>query len=104
MDNIKDKYDYIGEFHQGVAIVVKNDLYGAILMGGHEIISPTYDYISTFKDGYAQAIRKGECVTINLSGRKCVCCENKIIEIGEAYDEVRNFYNGLACVRQKDKW
>lgn len=40
MDNIKDKYDYIGEFHQGVAIVVKESLYGAILMGGHEIIVP----------------------------------------------------------------
>ena len=104
MDSIKDKYDYIGEFHQGVAIVVKDSFYGAILMGGHEIIAPSYDYISAFKDGYAQAIRKGECITINLSGRKCVCCENKIIEIGEAYDEVRNFYNGLACVRQKDKW
>ena len=61
MDSIKEKYDYIGEFYQGVAIVVKDDKYGAILVGGHEIIPPTYDYISTFKDGYAQTIRKGEC-------------------------------------------
>ena len=104
MDSIKDKYDYIGEFHQGVAIVVKDSFYGAILMGGHEIIAPSYDYISPFKDGYAQAIRKGECITINLSERKCINNGNEIIEITEDYDEVRNFHNGVACVRKQNKW
>ena len=59
MDNITEKYDYIGEFNQGIAIVVKNNLYGAILVGGHEIIAPAYDYISPFKDGYAKAFLKG---------------------------------------------
>ena len=71
MNDIKDKYDYIGNFHQGVAIVVKDSFYGAILMGGHEIIAPSYDYISPFKEGYAQAIRKGECKILDLSGREC---------------------------------
>lgn len=104
MDSIKDNYDYIGEFHQGVAIVVKDDKYGAILVGGHEIIAPSYDYISPFKDGYAQAIRKGECITINLSERKCINNGNEIIEITEDYDEVRNFHNGVACVRKQNKW
>lgn len=47
--NIKDKYDYIGDFNQGVAIVVKNNLYGVILMGGYEIIAPSYDYISPLR-------------------------------------------------------
>ena len=81
MDSIKEKYDYIGEFHQGVAIVVKDDKYGAILVGGHEIIPPTYDYISTFKDGYAQTIRKGECKILDLSGRECKKYNDKIIPI-----------------------
>ena len=71
MNELKNRYDYIGEFYQGVAIVVKNNLYGAILMGGHEIIPPTYDYISAFKDGYAHAIKKGECKILDLSGREC---------------------------------
>ena len=35
MANIDNKYDSIGEFHQGIAIVVKDGMYGAILMGGH---------------------------------------------------------------------
>ena len=30
MAEINDKYDHIGEFYQGVAIVIKNDKYGAI--------------------------------------------------------------------------
>ncbi len=104
MKSISDKYDYVGEFHQGVAIVIKNNLYGAILMGGHEIITPTYEYISPFKDGYAQAFSKGECIYINLSGKICICCGNKIIAMPEFYDEIRTFYNGVSCVRKQEKW
>ena len=104
MDNIKDKYDYIGEFHQGVAIVVKDSLYGAILMGGYEIILPIYDYISPFKDGYAQAIRKGECRILDLSGRECKQYEGKLIAIPAKYDSVRDFKNGYACVQLNGKW
>lgn len=104
MNDIKDKYDYISEFHQGVAIVVKDDKYGAILMGGHEIISPTYDYISTFKDGYAQAIRKGECKIIDLSGRECKKYNDSLIAIPSKYDSVRDFNDGYACVSINGKW
>lgn len=104
MDNIKDKYDYIGDFNQGVAIVVKNNLYGVILMGGNEIIAPGYDYISQFKDGYAQAIRKGECRILDLSGRECKQYEGKLIAIPAQYDSVRDFKNGYACVQLNGKW
>lgn len=104
MDNIKDKYDYIGDFNQGVAIVVKNNLYGAVLMGGNEIIAPSYDYISPFKDGYAQAIRKGECKILDLSGRECKQYEGKLIAIPAKYDSVRDFKNGYACVQINGKW
>lgn len=104
MDNIKDKYDYIGEFHQGVAIVVKDSLYGAILMGGYEIILPIYDYISPFKDGYAQAIRKGECRILDLSGRECERYNEKLIATPSKYDEVREFKDGYACVKLNGLW
>lgn len=99
-----NKYDYIGEFNQGVAIVVKNNLYGVILMGGNEIIAPSYDYISSFKDGYAQAIRKGECKILNLSGRECKQYNGKFIAIPTKYDSVRDFKNGYACVKLNGKW
>lgn len=99
-----DRYDYVGDFNQGVAIVVKDDLYGVILMGGNEIIAPSYDYISPFKDGYAQAIRKGECKILDLSGRECKHYEGKLIAIPAKYDSVRDFKNGYACVQLNGKW
>lgn len=99
-----DRYDYVGDFSQGVAIVVKDDLYGVILMGGNEIIAPSYDYISPFKDGYAQAIRKGECKILDLSGRECKHYEGKLIAIPAKYDSVRDFKNGYACVQLNGKW
>ena len=104
MNELKNRYDYIGEFYQGVAIVVKDSFYGAILMGGHEIIAPSYDYISQFKDGYAQAIRKGECKILDLSGRECKQYDGKLIAIPTKYDSVRDFKNGYACVQLNGKW
>ncbi len=56
MNEYLDKYDIVNDFHQGVAIVIKDNLYGAILMGGHEIIPTKYDYISSFNNGYEDAI------------------------------------------------
>ncbi|QFQ12069.1 WG repeat-containing protein [Pseudoprevotella muciniphila] len=104
MTNIEDKYDFVGEYHQGVAIVVKDGMYGAILRGGQEIFEPRYDYISAFKDGYAQAIRKGECRILNLSGNECKKYEGNFISISAKYDSVREFKNGHACVQLNDKW
>lgn len=104
MNSINKKYDYIGIFNQGVAIVVKNNLYGAILVGGYEIISPAYDYISAFKDGYAHAIRKGECKILDLSGRECKKYNEKLIAIPSKYDSVREFKDGYACVLLDGKW
>ena len=58
MDNIKDKYDYIGEFHQGVAIIIKNDKYGAVMVGGKEILPPIYDNINPTTNGFLQLLKK----------------------------------------------
>ena len=104
MVEIIDKYDHIGEFYQGVAIVVKDNLYGAVLTGGYEIVPPTYDYITPFRDGYAQAIRKGECRILDLSGRECKRYNDKLIAIPSKYDEVREFKDGYACVRLNGLW
>ena len=98
------KYDFIGEFHQGVAIVVKNGKYGAILQGGHEIIGPSYDYISPFKEGYADAIKNGIYFVLNLSGNMCVKDGSDYIEIPSRYQQARDFKDGLCCVCHDDKW
>lgn len=98
------KYDFIGGFHQGVAIVVKNGKYGAILQGGHEIIAPSYDYISSFKDGYADAIKNGIFFVLNLSGNMCVRDGEDYIEIPKKYQQARDFKDGLCCVCYNEKW
>lgn len=98
------KYDFIGEFHQGVAIVVKNGKYGAILQGGHEIIGPSYDYISPFKEGYADAIKNGIYFVLNLSGNMCAKDGSDYIEIPNKYQQARDFKDGLCCVCHDEKW
>ena len=51
MVEIIDKYDHIGEFYQGVAIVVKDNLYGEINSSGEKSIEPKYQYLKEAKDG-----------------------------------------------------
>ena len=55
MNIFADKYDWIGEFNQGIAIFKKNGKFGAVLIGGKEIIPPVYDALSNFENGYATA-------------------------------------------------
>lgn len=104
MEDYLNKYDWVAPFNQGVAIVVKDNKYGAILTGGQEIIAPSYDYISSFNEGFAQAIKNGQCVIVDLSGSECKRCGNKIIRVPKEYDVVRDFKDGLACVQKNGKW
>ena len=104
MEDYLNKYDWVAPFNQGVAIVVKDNKYGAILTGGQEIIEPSYEYISSFKDGFAQAIKNGCCVMVDLSGSECKQSGNKIIRVPKEYDVVRDFKDGFACVQKDGKW
>lgn len=104
MATIDNKYDWIGDYHQGVAIVVKKGKYGAILQGGYEIINPSYDYISPFRDGYADAIKSGFVFVLNLSGNMCVKDGTDYIEIPNKYQQARDFKDGLCCVCHDEKW
>ena len=85
-------YDKVSAFECGVAIVQKDGYYGAILMGGHEIIEPKYNYLSSFKDGFAEAIKDAECFIINLSGHKCVKFGNTFVEVPQIYPKIRNYH------------
>lgn len=52
----EDKIEVISEYKQGVAIVKKNNLFGAIMVGGKEIIKPIYEKLSDFDCGYKSII------------------------------------------------
>lgn len=102
--HVEKIYDQINDYINGVATVIKDNHYGAILIGGLEIIPPIYDYISPFKNGYATALKKGHCVHIDLSGREYVENGGIFIPVSNEYDEIRNFKDGIACFRINDKW
>jgi hypothetical protein len=98
------KYDQINEFINGVATVIKDNRYGVILVGGLEIIPPTYEYISPFHEGYAVAIKNGKCINIDLSGKEYTQEYRQYISNSKEFDEVRNYHDGIACVCTNHKW
>lgn len=104
MAEINDKYDHIGEFYQGVAIVIKNDKYGAIMIGGKEIVPPIYEELSEFKDGYAVAKWNNEERIVNLSGQIRVSKDDKEIYLPEEYDWGFDFIEDICVVVKNDKY
>lgn len=81
------QYEIVSPFMNGIAIIRKNNLYGAILSGGKELIPPHYQYMSNFIDGYAKAIKNGRTITLDLSGREYIETSNGLFEIpGDVYD------------------
>lgn len=106
MDTKEPKYDFIGEFNQGIAIVKRNGKYGAIMVGGKEIISPIYDAISDFENGIATAKyetfeHKIEERIINLSKQIQVVCGNETIFLPGVFDWGHDFV-GKICIVEKD--
>ena len=102
--NTENKYDHIGEFHQGVAIVEKQGKYGAVMIGGKEIISPIYDELSVFDNGLATAKFNGEERTINMLGQILVKKECDEIFLPEEYDWGFDFIGDICVVVKKDKY
>lgn len=89
---ISGSYDKIGKFSNGVAIVHKGGLVGAIGMDGKEIIKPGYEKISAFgKDGIAYTHKNGLVGLIDKNGK--VIVEN-------IYDMIGHFSGDKAVIRK----
>jgi len=89
---ISGSYDKIGKFSNGVAIVHKGGLVGAIGMDGKEIIKPSYEKISAFgKDGIAYTYKNGLVGLIDNHG-------NVIVD--NSYDMIGRFNGDKAVVRK----
>ena len=104
METFKNKYDFIGEFHQGVAIIRKYDKFGAVMVGGKEIVPSIYDELSEFKDGYAVAKWNNEERVVNLSGQIRVLNGDKEIFLPEEYDWGFDFIEDICVVVKNDKY
>ena len=96
--NSENKYDWIGEFHQGVAIVKKDGKYGAMMVGGKEIVPPIYDSLTEFTDSLAKVEYKGEERIVNLSGQIQVKKDNDFVFIPEKYDWGCDYSGGVCMV------
>lgn len=96
--------DSVFEFKQGIAIVTKNGKFGAVMVGGKEIVPPIYDYLSEFKDGYAVAKWHGEERVVNLSGQVRVLKGDKEIFLPEEYDWGFDFNEDICVVVKNSKY
>lgn len=91
----ENKYDSIGSFQNGIAIVEKDNHFGVVLAGGRELVAPGYDYISPFTDGYAKAIRRGKFVIIDLSGHEYIQTSSGLFEVPEKVFDISECGPGL---------
>ncbi len=89
---ISNKYDKIGKFSQGMAVVHKGGLSGVINMEGKEIVKPEYDHISDFmKDGVAFTRKKDLVGIIDNTGK---------VIVDNQYDYISHFHGNNAVIRK----
>ena len=98
------QYDNEPVFVQGIAIVQKNGKYGAIVVGGKEIIPPIYDAMSEFENGIAIVEYKRNKRVINLSGQIQVTKGKEQVFLPDCYDWADDFCHEYAPVYKDNKW
>lgn len=112
MNEFADKYDWIGDYYQGVAIVRKGNKYGAISKEGEIVISVIYDELSDFVDGYTLAVYNEPKLwgnpmiyvknrLITSTGQVLVANGNERYLLPKGYEWGSDFVNGL-CIVVKD--
>jgi len=89
---VSAKYDKIGKFENGVAIVQKNGLVGVIDMQGKEVVKVEYDRISNFGKDKIAITRKNDLVGL-------VNTDGKVI-VDNMYDFIGHFKDGHAVVKK----
>lgn len=70
---VSKRYDKIGKFKNGLAIVWKNGHCGIITQGGKELVAPDYDKIGSFgNDAIAYTTKDGKVGMLNMEGKVIV--------------------------------
>jgi len=91
-------YQHAADFRGNLAVVSKEVLfgyrYGMIDKSGRWVIKPTFEYISSIRNGMARAVKKGKCSFINSNGIHCLPC---------VWDSASDYYeDGHAFARSED--
>ena len=92
---IKCEYDYVSDFHEGLATVCLNDKWYFIDKTGKEVIECNYEDISFFHEGLARVRLNGKYGFIDKTGKEVIKCK---------YENAYDFHEGLARVQLNDKW
>lgn len=92
---IPPKYDYVGDFSEGLAWVNLNQKYGFIDKLGRTIIILQYDIARNFHDGVAMVGKVEKYGFIDKKGKEVVSIK---------YERAQDFSENLAAVKFNNKW
>lgn len=91
----KKCYEYVCDFCEGMARVIKDDKRGFINRQGREVISCKYEKAKDFCEGMSRVMLKGKYGFVDKLGNLSVPCK---------YEEANDFCEGLARVKYKGKY
>lgn len=88
-------YEEFRNFHEGRAIVKKNNLSGVINTEFKEVLPPQYEFISDYSDGLAVA---------TLGGKSGYLDKNGEVIIDFIFENAYPFKSGFAGVKKNGRW
>lgn len=92
---MKQNFDVVGEFKEGLARIKKFGAYGFINEAGEQVIGCNFSDASDFCEGLARVKKFGKFGFINKNGEQVTRCK---------FDDASDFCNGLAKVKLNGKW
>ena len=93
---VRCRYDYVDDFHEGMAIVTLNGKSGFIDKKGQEVVSCHFNYVCKYSGGLACVKDNNyKCGFIDKKGNFVVPC---------IYDDANSMSEGLAAVKSHEKW
>ncbi len=91
---IEARYQWAGDFHDGLAAVVVDGLWGFIDTSGTMVIEPQYEWAGTFSENRA---------VVGIEGKYGYVDGEGILVIGPLYDQASDFHEGLAVIMADGK-
>lgn len=88
----ESNFDLANDFHQGFAVVRKDNDYFFIDTAGKNRFGEVYRSAEDFSDGFALVNKGDKYFFLNVDG---------VNEFGEFYDDARSFSSGIAVVKQE---
>ena len=92
----EERYDYVENFHEGLACVMQNEEHFHILPDGKPAYKEKYGWITSFREGFAKVTTKeGKEFHIHPDGTPAY---------EERYDYVENFHEEIALAIKDGEW